>query len=478
MTAWSDISITIRVPSNASTGNLVVRVGRESSNGAAFTFYPYPAIATVSPGSGAVGTPVTITGSNLLDGGNNATVTFNGIPAAIVSDTASQIQVNVPTGATSGRLLVRVNGVTLIGLGNFAVTTPPHAASYDVGPDYYATGEDFLHSSFITAYQDASVRAQVLTQLQGIADRGATVVSMRIWFVTEPGTSNQGESWRATFPMSGSEQANLRTYAQDVAAIKGAGGNSLRLDIGLFWLGAADYTTGSPSTGLGDTPISAATFTTRVEQTTDSVLAAITNVKRSDGTPVVDTVYMEGEVQIGAKANQEWFMTTHYPRFVSKVSAAGFRPSVYFIVADAQANVLQNDYFDADFPILNNHRSMFWVYRTLNFMSEQHLPIPPRIDFSYYVPSTGATYPDLLTRVLNDADATLPSLGATQSYGIAETYYFADDTQRRAFGQAFATEAVARPRLRRVTFWTTPDGGGEGVDMAYPFAIADYLPSP
>ena len=65
---------------------------------------------------------MTITGTNLLDGGNNATVTFNGIPAAIVSDTASQIQVNVPSGATSGRLLVRVNGVTLIAATNFTVT--------------------------------------------------------------------------------------------------------------------------------------------------------------------------------------------------------------------------------------------------------------------------------------------------------------------------------------------------------------------
>ena len=124
VTAWSDTSITIRVPSNASTGDLVVRVGGATSNGAAFTFYAYPVITTVSPESGAVGTPVTITGSNLLDGGNNATVTFNGTPAAIVSDTSSQIQVNVPTGATSGRLLVRVNGVSLIPTTSFTVTPP------------------------------------------------------------------------------------------------------------------------------------------------------------------------------------------------------------------------------------------------------------------------------------------------------------------------------------------------------------------
>ena len=122
VTAWSNTAITIRVPSRASTGDLVGNVGGATSNAAPFTFYPYPAIATVSPGSGAAGTLVTITGSSLLDGGNNASVTFNGIPAAIVSDTANQILVTVPTGATSGRLLLRVNGVTLIAPSDFTVT--------------------------------------------------------------------------------------------------------------------------------------------------------------------------------------------------------------------------------------------------------------------------------------------------------------------------------------------------------------------
>ena len=122
VTAWSNTAITIRVPSRASTGNLVVNVGGATSNGAPFTFYPYPAVATVSPGSGGVGTLVTITGSNLLDGGNKASVNFNGIPAPISSDTSGSIQVIVPTGATSGRMLVRVNGVTLIATNDFTVT--------------------------------------------------------------------------------------------------------------------------------------------------------------------------------------------------------------------------------------------------------------------------------------------------------------------------------------------------------------------
>ena len=172
----------------------------------------------------------------------------------------------------------------------------------------------------------------------------------------------------------------------------------------------------------------------------------------------------------------KWFMTTHYPRFVSVVTQAGFTPAIYFIVADTEADVLQNDYADVDYPILNNHRSMFWVYRTMTFMVGNNLPIPARIDFSYYVPVVSSTYPQLLTRVLDDADATLPSLGASQSYAAAETFYYLDNTQRKQFGQAFASEAGSSTRLKSVTFWTTPDGGGSGVNAAYPFAFEDYLP--
>ena len=88
--SWSNTAIAIQVPSKAATGNIVVTAGGQSSNGAAFTFYPYPAIANVSPGSGEEGTPVTITGSNLLDGEGNATVAFNGTPAAILSQVFHQ----------------------------------------------------------------------------------------------------------------------------------------------------------------------------------------------------------------------------------------------------------------------------------------------------------------------------------------------------------------------------------------------------
>jgi len=111
-------------------------------------------------------------------------------------------------------------------------------------------------------------------------------------------------------------------------------------------------------------------------------------------------------------------------------------------------------------------------------MADNGLPLPSRIDFSCYLDSTGATYDQLLQHVLDDADATLPSLGAPRLYGAAETYYLADTNLRLQYGQAFTTQAAQNPRLQRVSFWTTPGGGPnmEEQNSAYPFTIEDFLP--
>jgi len=185
--------------------------------------------------------------------------------------------------------------------------------------------------------------------------------------VTTPGTSNLGETWRATFPMTDQEAANLRAYAQDVAVVQGAGGNRLRLDIALMWLGASDYTIGSPTTGLGYTPISATEFISRIQATTDKVLAAVTDVTRPDGVRSVDTIFFDPEVTVGDtsnnKPNEEWFLATNYPRFVSVVSQTGIRPAVYFNSDFSQAAVLDDAWIDPLYPILNGHRSAYWLYR-------------------------------------------------------------------------------------------------------------------
>lgn len=63
-----------------------------------------PTIASLSPAAGIVGSQVTITaGSGSLSG---ATAVFNGVAATTVSSSATQLVVTVPTGATTGSLVI------------------------------------------------------------------------------------------------------------------------------------------------------------------------------------------------------------------------------------------------------------------------------------------------------------------------------------------------------------------------------------
>ncbi len=117
-------------PQQAKTGDTDSHLDRSSfslgSSAIIRTFYSGQIQSLSRIGNGAqvpaMGTSVTISGSNLLDGGGEAAVTFNGTPAAISSDTSGRLQVTVPTGATSGRVLVKVNGVTMVAAADFTIT--------------------------------------------------------------------------------------------------------------------------------------------------------------------------------------------------------------------------------------------------------------------------------------------------------------------------------------------------------------------
>jgi hypothetical protein len=123
--SWTDTSITVTVPSGASTGNMVVTVGGLASNGMLFTAGTPPSITTLWPTSGPVGTAVTITGAKFGATQGASTVTFGGIAAGAVaywSDTS--ITVTVPSGAATGSVVVTVNGMASNGT-PYAVTNPP-----------------------------------------------------------------------------------------------------------------------------------------------------------------------------------------------------------------------------------------------------------------------------------------------------------------------------------------------------------------
>jgi DNA/RNA endonuclease G (NUC1) len=79
-----------------------------------------PSISSFSPGSGPMGSSVTISGSSFTSA---SLVTFNGTSASFTVNSASQITATVPTGATTGTIAVFGPGGTDTSASSFTVTT-------------------------------------------------------------------------------------------------------------------------------------------------------------------------------------------------------------------------------------------------------------------------------------------------------------------------------------------------------------------
>ena len=146
-TAWRATSITVAVPSGATTGNVVVTVGGVASNGVSFAVTVPPSITSLSQMSGAVGTSVMIAGTNFGVTQGTSTATFNGTAGTPTAWSATSITVPVPSGATTGNVVVTVGGVASNGV-SFAVTVPPSITSLSqmsgpVGTSVMIAGTNF-----------------------------------------------------------------------------------------------------------------------------------------------------------------------------------------------------------------------------------------------------------------------------------------------------------------------------------------------
>jgi hypothetical protein len=147
VTTWSASSIAVAVPTGATTGNVVVRVNSVNSNGKAFTVVGTPAIASLTPSTGAIGAAITIAGSNFGSTQGAGDVKFNGVTATITSWGASSIVATVPAGATTGNVVVRAGGVNSAGSAFTVAATPSITsltpASGAVGASITIAGQNF-----------------------------------------------------------------------------------------------------------------------------------------------------------------------------------------------------------------------------------------------------------------------------------------------------------------------------------------------
>ncbi|GEP51430.1 hypothetical protein FNO01nite_21020 [Flavobacterium noncentrifugens] len=170
-------------------------------------------VTSVTPTAGPVGTEVTI---NAASGLNGATATFNGIAATVVSNSATKLVVTIPTGASSGNLIV-TNAAACAG-------TPIH---YDVTKsDVTSCSGSALQSDlFISEVTDSNYGALTYVELYNNTGSLKTLSSYILKFAF----NGNAYSSTYTFP-TGASIANGATYViafrgSDICSVPGGDGS-------------------------------------------------------------------------------------------------------------------------------------------------------------------------------------------------------------------------------------------------------------
>ncbi|HVH28123.1 MAG TPA: IPT/TIG domain-containing protein [Vicinamibacterales bacterium] len=133
VTSWSDTSISVTVPTGATTGVVVVSVSAHgvSSEGVMFTVLDAaPVITALSPTSGTPAQAITIDGTSFGATQGTTTVTFNGTGATATSWSNTRIGVTVPAGATTGPVVVTRAGLSSNGVTFTLLQSPATSVRY------------------------------------------------------------------------------------------------------------------------------------------------------------------------------------------------------------------------------------------------------------------------------------------------------------------------------------------------------------
>src|SRR6266481_5785685 len=118
---------------------------------------PPPASVTISGPSGTLNVGTSFTFSAMVHNSTNQDVTWS-----VEEPSGGTITQGGQYTAPSLPGTFHVKALSLADSSAFAATPVPvvipvgHIPGYDVGVDYHATGTDFLHTTFMTTYQQAS----------------------------------------------------------------------------------------------------------------------------------------------------------------------------------------------------------------------------------------------------------------------------------------------------------------------------------
>ena len=113
--SWSDTSVTVQVPSNATNGPVTVTVDGVTSNSVSFSLLEALSVTSISQNVGPVGTTVTISGTGFGPTQSNSIASFYGAAATVSSWSDTQIVATVSDGSSSGPVTVTVGTVAAQG---------------------------------------------------------------------------------------------------------------------------------------------------------------------------------------------------------------------------------------------------------------------------------------------------------------------------------------------------------------------------
>ena len=192
----SATQVTATVPNGATTGRIsVTTASGTASSASSFSVTvagPAPAITGFNPASGAVGTGVVISGTNLTGA---TSLKLNGTATSFTVNSATQITATVPSGATTGKFSVITPGGSASSATNFTVTAAPAAptitgfnpTSGQVGTGVTITGTNLTGATVLTLNgTSAAFTVNSATQITATIPSGATTGKFSI---TTPGGS-------------------------------------------------------------------------------------------------------------------------------------------------------------------------------------------------------------------------------------------------------------------------------------------------
>jgi RHS repeat-associated protein len=174
-----------------------------------------PAITSLSPTSGAIGTSVTITGTNFGSPQGGSTVTFNGTSASVSTWSLTSIVATVPSGATTGNVVVTVSGLASNGM-SFTVTPLPSGwTDGDIGSVGQAGSASFNFGTFVVKGAGLGLNSNdgINFVYQSLSGDGTIIA--RLASLTNTSTSEAGLMIRATLDPSATDFTVLNTTSAD-----------------------------------------------------------------------------------------------------------------------------------------------------------------------------------------------------------------------------------------------------------------------